>query len=209
MALIPALSIAARKAGRMLEPRQDDGVTLPTSAPGPGHAIVVGYGRVGRIICTLLEEHGVPFTATDFDTEVVSKARAEGRNVFYGDAKSEGFLKACGVEHASGLIVTIQGKADTTEIVAEVRRLRPDMPVVARARDAAHARALYGVGASHAVPETIEASLQLCEAALMGLGHDMERVTGSIDKHREGIRDDLRQAALVSRRSGSRMKTRD
>ena len=81
------------------------------------------------------------------------------------------------------------------EIVQAVRSLRPDLPIVSRARDAAHARHLYAVGVTDAVPETIEASLQLSEAALVGLGLPAGPVIASIHEKRDEFRHELQEAA--------------
>ena len=69
------------------------------------------------------------------------------------------------------------------------------MLVVARARDAEHARHLYAIGVTDAVPETIEASLQLSEAALVGLGIPTGAVIASIHQQRDEFRHALQQAA--------------
>ena len=71
------------------------------------------------------------------------------------------------------------------------------MLVVSRARDADHARHLYEIGVTDAVPETIEASLQLSEAALVGLGVATGPVIASIHEKREEFRHELQQAAGV------------
>jgi CPA2 family monovalent cation:H+ antiporter-2 len=76
-----------------------------------------------------------------------------------------------------------------------VRALRPDILIVSRARDADHARHLYALGATDAVPETIEASLQLSEAALVGLGVAAGPVIASIHEKRDEIRHALQEAA--------------
>jgi CPA2 family monovalent cation:H+ antiporter-2 len=73
--------------------------------------------------------------------------------------------------------------------------MRPDILIVSRARDADHARHLYGLGATDAVPETIEASLQLSEAALVGLGVAVGPVIASIHEKRDEIRRALQRAA--------------
>ena len=88
-------------------------------------------------------------------------------------------------------------------MVAAARRLRPDITLVARARDAAHARTLYELGVTDAVPETIEASLQLSEAALVDLGVPMGLVIASIHEKRDEFRK-LLIAAGASRRRAAR-----
>ena len=92
-------------------------------------------------------------------------------------------------------IVTINEPKGIDEIVAQVRALRKDILIVSRARDADHARHLYGIGVTDAVPETIEASLLLSEAALIGLGVAMGLVVASIHEKREEFRHELQHAA--------------
>jgi K+:H+ antiporter len=96
---------------------------------------------------------------------------------------------------AAAVIVTIGEAKGIDQIVAEVRALRRDMPIVSRARDAEHARHLYQIGVTDAVPETIEASLLLSEAALIDLGVAMGLVVASIHEKREEFRRELQQAA--------------
>ena len=73
-----------------------------------------------------------------------------------------------------------------------------------RARDADHASHLYALGATDAVPETIEASLQLSEAALVGLGIAVGPVIASIHEKRDEIRHTLQEAALKAGQTSSR-----
>ena len=196
MALTPGLSVAGRRlrsltagSGRM-EPE-----LLARPAEGGNHAIVVGYGRVGKVVCELFKRHGVPYIATDSDAATVTRDRRAGEEVYFGNAADLEFLKACGLAHATGLIITINAHDVIDEIVTKVRGVRPDIRVVARARDAEHARHLYSVGATDAVPETIEASLQLSEAALVGLGVATGYAIASIHELREAYRRELQTAA--------------
>jgi CPA2 family monovalent cation:H+ antiporter-2 len=75
--------------------------------------------------------------------------------------------------------------------------------IVSRAKDAAHASHLYSVGASDAVPETIEASLQLSEAALVGLGVPVGRAIAAIHEQRDLFRGALQKAAQAAGRNES------
>jgi CPA2 family monovalent cation:H+ antiporter-2 len=97
--------------------------------------------------------------------------------------------------HASGMIVTIHAQPAIDAIVKQVRAVRPDILVVSRARDAEHARRLYATGVTDAVPETIEASLQLSEAALVALGLPTGPVIASIHDERDRFRRELQEAA--------------
>ena len=143
----------------------------------------------------MLEEHNFPFIATDRDPAAVAAYRRRGREVYYGDAANPAFLKSCGVMDAAAVIVTIHDQAAIGEIVRVVRAMRPEMLIVSRARDATHARHLYAIGVTDAVPETIEASLQLSEAALVGLGVPTGPVIASIHEKRDEFRHELQDAA--------------
>lgn len=197
MALIPLLALAVRRVAPRFQERRIVDPELLTTPPANGlaRAIVVGHGRVGKVVCDLLGVHGVPYLSTDRDPEAVVKQRRLGREVYYGDATNPEFLKSCGLLGASALIVTIHDRPGIDEIVRVARELRPDLAIVSRARDASHARHLYAIGVSDAVPETIEASLQLSEAALVGLGVPAGPVIASIHDKRDEFRYMLQEAA--------------
>lgn len=197
MALIPLLALAARRITARIEERKplDPLLAVAPPADGKGRAIVVGHGRVGQVVCDLLETHHFPFIATDSNPSTVAQYRRRGREVYYGDATNPAFLKNCGLMEAAAVIVTIHTQAAIDEIVQVVRTMRPDLPIVARARDATHARHLYAIGVTDAVPETIEASLQLSEAALVGLGVPTGVVIASIHEKRDEFRHELQEAA--------------
>ncbi len=196
MLLTPLLSFVGRRFASRLRSSGAGAVEL-TARPGGGHnhAIVVGYGRVGKVVCALLKEHGIPYIAADLDAPAVTRDRRDGHEVYYGDAADPRFLEACGLSGAAGVIITIHTQNVIDDVVAHVRSLRPDILIVSRARDAAHASHLYKLGATDAVPETIEASLQLSEAALIGLGRPAGPVIASIHEKRDEIRRTLQQAA--------------
>jgi monovalent cation:H+ antiporter-2, CPA2 family len=196
MALTPLLSIAARRLAALLttEKPVDDELAVQPRV-GEKHAIVVGYGRVGKVVCALLKEHGIAYIAADSDAVMVTHDRRAGHDVFFGNAADPQFLTSCGLAKAAGVIITVHSRKVIDEVVEHVRTLRPDILIVSRARDADHARHLYRLGATDAVPETIEASLQLSEAALVGLGVMAGPVIASIHEKRDEIRRALQQAA--------------
>ncbi len=195
MAATPVLSMAAQRLNKVyLKNGTIDPELLARPAGKERHAIVIGYGRVGKVVCSILRQHRVPNIAIDNDPFAVVRDRHEGHEVFYGDASNREFLKACGLEDATGVILTIDAGEVIDGIVAYVHAIRPDIPVITRARDAIHARHLYSIGATDAVPETIEASLQLSEAALLGLGVAPESATASVHEKRNEFRHELQDA---------------
>jgi CPA2 family monovalent cation:H+ antiporter-2 len=203
MVLIPTLSLVARRlAPRFRQPKVLDPELAVAPSGGAGHAIVIGHGRVGQVVCAMLDRHGFKYIAVDRNADAVTEHRRLGREVYYGDATNSAFLRSCGLMDAAGVIVTVGTEID--EIVDQVRALRPDILIVSRARDATHARHLYELGVTDAVPETIEASLQLSEAALVGLGIPMGPVIASIHEKRDDFRHELQQAAGRAGQASSR-----
>lgn len=202
MCLIPLLASADSLLGRMVSQRvrQADEAELVEAEAGSetNHVLVAGFGRVGRTVVALLEHHKIPYIAVDADPERVRSARREGHRVYYGDATKPEFLRACGLESARTLVITMDGGPLVDALVQAAHLTRPRLPIVARARDASHAAHLYGLGVSEAVPETLEASLQLGEAMLVEAGVPMGPVIVSIHEMRANMRDELLQASTTS-----------
>jgi len=204
MALTPLLSAGARRLTALFAVSKPTDAELAARPEADGaHAIIVGYGRVGKVVSRLFDELKVPYVATDLDAVTVTRERREGAKVFYGDASDPEFLRACGLMEATGVVITINARDTIDDIVVQVRALRPDILIVSRARDAAHASHLYRVGATDAVPETIEASFQLSEAALVGLGVPAGLAIAHIHEFRDTYRRRLQDAAREAGRAES------
>lgn len=197
MALIPFLGATGRRWGKSWMPVAAADPALSDLPPedAAAKALVVGYGRVGALICEMLGEHKVAYIAVEREPHLVTQARQAGRPVYFGDVRQLELLKRCGLDTAKAAIITIQMEKEIDEIVAALRGLYPKLVIVSRAKDAAHARHLYGLGVNDAVPETIEASLQLSEAALVGLGIPTGLVIASIHEKRDVFRIALQGAA--------------
>lgn len=152
------------------------------------HVIVVGYGRVGTLTASMLEEHKISYIVLDSNIAVITEAKNSGLQAYYGDASNPEFLRKCGLENAKALAVTMDNPERAEEIVRNARAEFADLKIVARARDEAHAIQLYESGATEAVPETIEASLQLGEALLVETGVAMGLAIASVHERRDGFR---------------------
>lgn len=206
MALTPMLGLLGRRLAAKLSTERVIDPEIAVRPPGEDkQAIIIGYGRVGKVVCSLLATHGLKYIAIDHEPAGVARDRRDGHNVYYGDATEVGFLEACGLMQATGVIITVQSRSAIDAVVGRVRAVRPDLLIVSRARDADHARHLYAIGATDAVPETIEASLQLSEAALVGLGvavgHAIATVHEKRDEFRHALQEAARKAGLEDTRS--------
>ncbi|MDR6304602.1 CPA2 family monovalent cation:H+ antiporter-2 [Nitrobacter vulgaris] len=199
MALTPLLGkLGKRLATKLSVKRIVDPELSERPAGQEPQAIVVGYGRVGKVVGSLLTANGLKYIAIDQEATVVGRHRRDGHKVYYGDATEPGFLEACGLMQATGVIITIPSRISIDAVVRRIRTVRPDALIISRARNAEHARQLYAIGATNAVPETVEASLQLSEAALIGLGIPDACAIASVHAKRDEFRLTLQQSALTA-----------
>ncbi|NEX94516.1 cation:proton antiporter [Caulobacter sp. 17J65-9] len=193
---VPALAWAAERlavrAPAALEP-------VPEAAEDPedvsGQVLIVGYGRVGRLVGEMLHRHDVEFSAVDLNAKLVDEARKAGERVYFGDAGRAEFLGRCGIDKVAAVVVTMDAPGKVDEVVQTVRAAREDVTLIARARDARHAARLYQLGATDAVPETVESSLQLAENTLVDLGKPMGLVIASIHEKRDEFRKLFQESA--------------
>jgi monovalent cation:proton antiporter-2 (CPA2) family protein len=188
-----ALPLIARGSGRIataLRPAVPAAAaaTVPLPDDHQPRVIVAGFGRVGHLIGAMLDEHNIPYIAVDADAELVVRERRNGFPVYYGDAANPAFLAKCGLAEARALAVTMDNPARVDDVTRTARTARGDLKIIARARDERHAMKLYGAGVTEAVPETIEASLQLGEALLVEAGIPMGLVIAAVHERRDGFR---------------------
>ena len=198
MFAIPALGALGARLGRQAEAPAN--ASAPSPHDGPARVLVVGYGRVGRMVGEMLSRHEIPWAAVDRDARFAEAGRSAGKAVFFGDAARGEFLIKLGVDTARALVVTRDAPDAAEATVAAARALRPDLTIVARARDTRHAQRLYALGATDVVPETVEASLQLSEAVLIDVGAPMGLVIASIHERRDEYRRQLNRPEAASNR---------
>lgn len=176
------------KVGRRVARRVDPTPGLVPDVDGAPRVIIVGAGRVGRLVAQMLDTHGKPYIAVDADGDIIDRSRRRGFHAVFGDASRGDTLRRLGVANALAVVLTMDEHVLAQRIVAKLRREYPDLLIVARARDVGHAAQLYRAGASHAVPETLESSLQLSEAVLVDIGVAMGPVIASIHEKRDEFR---------------------
>ncbi|HEY8573953.1 cation:proton antiporter [Phenylobacterium sp.] len=203
MAAIPFLAaLALRIGGRKALPAEvapePEAQAVDGSEP---KVLIAGYGRVGKLVGEMLKSHDIAWVAAEQDPRLVEQARRAGETIYFGDAARPEFLRRCGLESAPALVVTMDNPEGVEAIVATARELRPDLTIVARARDARHAKRLYELGATDAVPETVEASLQLSEALLVEIGVPMGLVIASIHERRDAFRAALNRPESLGGRA--------
>lgn len=186
MMLTPYLARLSRKASARA--RKAVAVAAGHTDPAPSDSpriILVGYGRVGRIVGDILNKQGKPFIGIDVDPEAVARARKAGVNVVYGDATQRAFLRKCGLGDAPAVVVTMHDAAAAEHVVAAARAERADLPVIVRARDADHAARLFTLGATEVIREVLEASFEIASTVLQALGMPVGKVIAVIHDERD------------------------
>ncbi|MBU6395181.1 MAG: cation:proton antiporter [Sphingomonadales bacterium] len=190
LTLTPVLAMIGRRLATAVDRPQDVPVNAAPS-DATGQALILGYGRVGRLVGAMLSRHDVPWLALDADPALVTQARGGGDPVIYGNVANAELLAKLHLDEARAVIVTMDEPVLVSRTVRRIRAAHPDLPIIVRARDAAHAAELYRVGASDAVPEALESSLQLSEAVLVDMGVAMGPVIASIHEMRDELRETI------------------
>ena len=149
---------------------------------------MAGNGKAMRLIADMLKAHDQPYVAVESDIDAVAAGLRDDYAVLFGDISRPEALDKLKLGRAKALILTMDEPVLAERIVKRVRGWLPHIKIVARARDAEHAARLYKAGASDAVPETLESSLQLAEAVLVDLGVPMGPVIASIHDKRDEFR---------------------
>jgi CPA2 family monovalent cation:H+ antiporter-2 len=191
LTLTPLLARLGRAAARQVDGSGSDSIAQAGTGDAAPDAVIIGFGRVGRLVAEMLANHGRSYVAVDSNVDNVAACRREGINVIYGDVARHELMDRLNLGHAGALVLTMDDPVLTIRLTKKVRAWCPGLTIVARARDAHHAAMLYKAGASDAVPETLESSLQLSEAVLVDLGIAMGPVIASIHEKRAALRREI------------------
>jgi monovalent cation:proton antiporter-2 (CPA2) family protein len=196
MALTPLAMILYERVAAMMD------AAIPTKVPDTGDfedgepdIIIAGFGRFGQITGRLLTANGFRSTVLDSDIEQIDLLRRFGRRVHYGDATRMDLLRAAGIERARMLIVALDDREKTVELVETARKAFPDLVILARAWDRRHAYDLLANGADAVERETFEAALSLGATALQKLGfraHRAHRAASFFRRHDQRSFEELR-----------------
>jgi monovalent cation:H+ antiporter-2, CPA2 family len=195
-----ARRIEVSSSGLALEEDLDDSTEART--------VIIGFGRVGQLVAEMLSTHGQPYLAVEYNVDAVVAARRNGCRIVFGDAGRREALQRLGLDRAKAVVLTMNDPVLVAKTVRRIRADYPDLTIVARARDAEHAAELYLAGATDAVPETLESSLQLSEAVLVDLGVAMGPVIASIHEKRDEFRRAIKEAGELDEAPRLKLRTR-
>jgi CPA2 family monovalent cation:H+ antiporter-2 len=188
LTLTPLLAKLGRLAGRGVDRTGHAELAAAFDESSKEMVVILGFGRVGRLVADMLEAHDREYVAVDSDPDAVIEARAERYRIIFGDVSHTDLIGRLKTGRPSAFILTMDNPVLINRLASKLRREFPELPIVARARDTTHAAQLYKAGVSDAVPETVEASLQLSEAVLVDIGLAMGPVIASIHEKRSELR---------------------
>ncbi len=203
LTVTPLLARLGRIIARRVEPTPE----VPEARGDEPRVIIVGAGRVGLLVAQMLDAHDKDYVALDADPDLIENAKRRGFRAVFGDAARGDSMDRLGVQNALAIVLTMDEPVLVQRLVTKLRKEYPDLLIVCRARDIQHAAELYRVGASHAVPETLESSLQLSEAVLVDIGVAMGPVIASIHEKRDEFREQIEQEGALSYKPKLRTST--
>jgi monovalent cation:proton antiporter-2 (CPA2) family protein len=163
--------------------------------PPPAPVVLAGYGRVGQRIGNILQSADLPFVAVDLDSSLVLRAREKGLPVYYGDGRRPDVLRSVGVANAQLVIVTLDDFEAAERVVSSLHGEYPNVKILARGQSARQCRKLLDLGASFAVAENLEVSLDLAREVLMKDSGDLMQTEELLERYRREYYEHIDTAA--------------
>ena len=134
-------------------------------SPPPGHVVLVGFGRVGRIIADILGASGYALTVIEDRRDAAKAAESSGLRVIFGNATEISALKQADIASASKLLIAIPEGFEAAIIAKRARRLNPDLRIIARAHSEPEVEQLQAMGADEIVMAEREAAARMAALA--------------------------------------------
>ncbi|MFV0303028.1 MAG: monovalent cation:proton antiporter-2 (CPA2) family protein, partial [Paracoccus sp. (in: a-proteobacteria)] len=132
--------------------------------------IIAGVGRFGQVVNRLVTMSGFRTTVLDHDLKLIQLMRSFGFKGYFGDPTRPEILAAAGLEKAQILVAALDDPASNVKLVRYAREKRPDLVIIARARDRVVVHQLYAAGADHIVRELFDSSLRVGRYVLENAG---------------------------------------
>lgn len=180
MLFTPILAYFALRLSKSEQAKKIENTEKPAEAP----ILLAGFGRVGHRIGEILSISGYSFVALDSNALLVESGRAEGHPVFYGDVRNPEVLKSVGAEHAQVIIVTLNDPEAAEHLVAALRTAHPGIKIFVRGHSLTQCLELRGMGATGAVSEYVEVSIELARMALANVGVSQQERNTVLDSFR-------------------------
>ncbi len=200
---VPLAERASRRWSERLRTRVS--VDAVDGASKHGHVIVVGFGLTGRHVARALTDHGIDYAAIEMNPQTVRVERAAGVPILYGDAGHAQVLEKAGAARAKMVVVAISDFPGTKRVVATSKALRPDLPVIVRARYLREVPAFQALGADDVVPDELETSVEIFARVLKGYGLPSDAIERTVQAVRSETFAQVRSTAARTGVTASRV----
>ncbi|MBN1451799.1 MAG: cation:proton antiporter [Anaerolineales bacterium] len=140
------------------------------------HVVIVGYGRVGRNIVSLLGQMGIPHLVVDADAGRIEELDRQGISSLFGDAANSEVLTHAGLRRARALVVAGPDEDASALVVTTARDLAPELPIIARAITVEGTKRLAQLGAQDVIHPELEGGLEIVRHTLLQLGFPLQEI---------------------------------
>lgn len=159
--------------------------------------VIAGFGRVGQVIGRVLAAQKIPFTVIEPSSEQVEFSRRFGSTVYYGDPARPEILRAARVGEAKVFLLALSNPEHSVRVARAVRKLFPQVRVIARARNRPHAFKLMDLGIEDIERESWHSSLKMTHRVLEELGLDSQTAADRVARFRAFDEQLLQEQHLV------------
>ena len=177
--------------------------------PMQDHVVICGYGRMGRNLVKLMQEHKIPVVVIDQSESKIQQLREAELPYVYGNAASWHVLETAGVDKGRGMALALRDPMSTRLCLKRALELAPDLDVVVCANHDKDMELLYHLGAREVVQPEFEASLELATHLLNGMGLVPQVVQEEMQQIRSHHYLELRPEQPASQISRMELATKD
>jgi monovalent cation:H+ antiporter-2, CPA2 family len=189
MALTPLLALVGRKLAEIIDNKQTI-TPLQTLEYGTrdlaNHAIIAGFGQVGKMVARVLEAEKIHYIAIDVNDDVVKEEAEAGFPVFRGDIAQVETLKALGIDRALGVVLSMNNEVTIKRSLKIINNEDPGLGIIVRLKNLKKSTEFYGLGASVIIPEDYETGLQIGGAVLRTVGINEKEIARIKEQFRAG-----------------------
>ena len=178
----------------------------PESAHLSDHVVILGFGMGGQLLGRALRQLATPYVILDLNGATVMQGRKDGESIFFGDATNEDALRAAGVDRAKAVVGVLSDPYAAARALTAIRTINDSVPIILRMRYKTEAEAAMLQGATVAVAEEMEASLEVVAQTIARLdvpGNVIDVLLDSYRRESMGMRT-VRAPASAAREPAER-----
>lgn len=149
------------------------------------HVIIIGFGRIGRVVAHVLRKKGINYLILDNNHRIVRIEKANGYNIYYGDAMNIDILRHVGIDKSEGIIVVMEDEIACIKITRFISENFPGAKIITKSETMNNAERFKKVGANYVVSKNLETGLQVARSMLASFGKDDSEVEKTLDNIRK------------------------